>query len=90
MQRTDGQPKRRPMRQAVPVSDRWLVQHLAADRLKFEHFCAAERRARQRRLAERLRGDPAVELYRLERELAMLRWEIKALSMDNPNAGSAA
>lgn len=41
-----------------------------------------ERRARQRRLAQRLKDDADVERYRLERELAMLRWTIHALTPD--------
>jgi hypothetical protein len=87
MQRTDGQPKRPPMRQARPVeslSDDWLVQHLAAQRLRFEQFCRQERQARRARLAERLRDDPDVELYRLEKELAVTRWTIQALRFEVP------
>jgi hypothetical protein len=77
------------MRQARPVesfSDDWLVQHLAAQRLRFEQFCRQERRARQDRLAERLKDDPDVELYRLEKELAVTRWTIQALRFEVPQS----
>lgn len=68
-QRSDGQPKRRKLlqnrRKAVSIREEF----------------ADLRRARARRKEQWAANDPDVQNYRVERQLAHLRWTIEALSM---------